>query len=447
MQIPAHFKPRDYQVEALDALERGVSIAVLCWARRAGKDMTAFGYGTKKMVESPLNVVTVFPTKDQGKSAFWENIENDGFKTIERIPQPLIARRDNSNMRTILKNGSVHQVLGSNDPDALRGANGKIYILSEFVDIPAGVMDVIRPIVAVNGGQIIIPSTPKIDGISGSSFKMYFDRALKHPNQFASLIKATRYLSAETLEELRQECIAKYGNDFLWRQEYMCDWGQVSSSSYYGGALKVAEDRGHIDEFPYNQNYPVYTAWDLGISDSTAIIFFQYYKKKIYFIDFFETNDIGTQPLVSYIKSKNYEYGWHFFPHDGSVRDSDAITRIQKFRDLGLINSSLIRREPREDGIKRAVENLAVTLFHEPTTVDLRRKLLLYRRKFNQFTGDYQGPEHKTESHAADAVRYVYAAIEQFFNAATGEFLHSPENRSTSYESESIATPDPFYGY
>lgn len=449
MRIPEHYDPRDYQAEALSALEAGVQTAVLCWSRRAGKDLTSFVYAVKEMVKRPMNVVLVFPTKDQGKSAFWENIENDGWKTIDHIPASLVSRRDNSNMRIVLKNGSTFQVLGATDPEALRGANGRIYILSEFVDHPGAVMDVIRPIVAVNGGQIIIISTPKIDGISGASFKMYFDRAMKNwkkgpKTQYASIVTADRYLSKELLEELRQECIAKYGNDFFWRQEYMGDWGQVSSSSYYGSALSVAEKAGRVGEFPYNPAHPVYTSWDLGLSDSMAIVFFQHIGRQVRVIDYFEINNTGYGPLIAYLQQKPYVYGAHFLPHDAAVRDSDAVQRIQKVRELGLLNAFLMKRESKNAGIMRAIEGVAKTWFNRGTVVSLIQKILLYKRKYNAHTGDYEGPEHRSESHAADSLRGVYKALEEFFSKETGEFFYSPANRALTYESEAIQLPSQY---
>lgn len=449
MHIPLHYDPRDYQVEALSALESGVSVAVLCWARRAGKDLTSFAYSIKEMVKQPMNVVLVFPEKKQGKISFWENIENDGWKTLDHIPASLVARRDNTEMIITLKNGSTFRVVGSADPDALRGANGKIYILSEFVDIPSAVMDVIRPITAVNGGQIIIISTPKIDGVSGSTFKMYYTRALQNweggqKTQYASLVTANRYLSPETLEELRQECIAKYGNDFFWRQEYLCDWGQVSSSSYFGSAISMVKKRGWIGLFPYNPAFPVYTAWDLGISDSMAITFFQYVGKQVRIIDYFEINNTGYGPLIAYITQKPYNYGGHFLPHDAAVRDSDAIQRIHKVREGGLLNAFLMKRESKNAGILRAIEGVAKCFFNEATTQLLIKKILLYKRKYNAHTGDYEGPEHKTESHAADSLRGVFIAIEQFFDRETGEFFYSPANRSMTYESDLVQTPSQY---
>jgi hypothetical protein len=392
------------------------------------------------MVESPMNVVLVFPTKQQGKDAFWDNVENDGFKTMDHIPSQLVANRNNTDMKLTLINGSTFQVLGAGDPDALRGANGKIYIFSEFVDIDSAAYDVVVPIVEVNGGQIIIQSTPKIDGISGGTFKIMFDSALKDPQEYASRVTADEYLSQEALERLRRKSIEKNGNDFFYQQEFMCDWGQASSTSYYGNILSIIEEKGNIGHYPYNKKYPVYTAWDLGMSDSTAVVFFQYYDNRPRIIDYFETHDIGLEKIVKFVINKPYNYKWHFWPHDGSVRDIEAVQRIEKLRDYGLLNSSLLTRESRETGIERVVKGLDKTLFDVETTSELVRKLRIYRRKFNPLTGDYEGPDHKTESHAADCVRYMFVAIEQEFDEKTCQMYIGQESYADGYQSESVAT-------
>jgi len=429
MNIPVNFTPRWYQAKAIQELEAGARLAVWCWARRGGKDFTAFAYAVKKMVEQPMNVALVFPTKTQGKEAFWDNVENDGFKTIDHIPKSLRASTRDDEMKITLKNGSTFQVLGATKPDKLRGANAKLYIFSEFVDIDSAAYEVIVPVVEVNGGQVIIQSTPKIDGISGGTFKMMFDEAMKDPMESASLVTAKEYLSDETLERLRRKAIKKWGNDYFYRQEFLCDWGQASATSYYGQILKRMEDNGQIGTHPYNSDFPVYTAWDLGMADSTAIAFFQYYmvndKPRVRIIDYYEGHDLDNKVHVNFLKTKPYVYKWHFFPHDGSVRDSDAIQRIEKIRGMGLANSSLLIRGGKDDGINRAVTGIASADIHEPTTTELIRKLYLYKKKYNPHTGDYEGPEHKTESHAADTVRYLYDAIEQEFKEKTCEMYYS----------------------
>lgn len=445
MQIPLYFRARDYQAEALTALDMGSVMNVWCWSRRGGKDYTAFAYACKKMIERPMNVVIVWPTKKQGYDNFWTAITNDGRPVLDEIPKSLIEQRTNSptDMHITLKNGSTLTLLGATEPDALRGANGFIYIFSEFVDIPVAAVDVIRPVVAVNGGQIILQSTPKIDGISGGTFKILFDRAIKimatgSKKQFASRITADAYLTKEQLEDIRQETIAKNGNDFWFQQEFMCDWGQVSSSSYYGAVLSEIAKRGNIGRFPYDPAHPAYTSWDLGMSDMMAVEFWQYINKKPRIIDYYETHDVAYESTINVIKNKPYNIVWNFLPHDGAVRDSDAIERVEKVRQLGLPNSSLLRRELKEEGIKRAVAQTAKAEFNEATTEDLRRKLGLYKRKFNPLTGDYMGPEHKTVSHGADTHRYMFAAIDQEFDPTTGLFYYAPNAQEATYESETI---------
>lgn len=455
MEVPIKFKPRDYQSRALRALDDGATMNVWCWARRGGKDFTAFCHAIKKMVEQPMAVVIVWPTQKQGYDNFWTSMDNEGMKNLDHIPGELIASKVSSptNMKVTLMNGSTLTLLGATDPDALRGANAKLYIFSEFVDIDSDVLDVIIPVVEVNGGQIIVQSTPKIDGISGGTFKIMFDRAKKaweagDKTQYASLVTASHYLTPESLERIRQNTIAKNGNDFWYRQEFLCDWGQASSTSYYGAAIQMAIESGRLLEYPYLPAFPVYTAWDLGTSDSTAIVFFQYINKRLRIIDYYETHDIGYKPIVAFLSTKPYNMAWHFIPHDGSVREaSDAIARIEKLQDAGLINSSLLRRENKEDGIRMAVEGLANADINEASTVKLIEKLRLYKRKFNGLTGDYEGPEHKTESHAADALRYVLTAIRQDFDEKTGVFLYAAENQQKTYESGLIATPGLYRGY
>lgn len=445
MKIPRYYEPRWYQAEGIRALENGASVAVWCWSRRGGKDLTAFAYGIKKAVEQPMNVVIVWPTKKQGYDNFWTAVDNDGIPILDRIPAGLIRKKSSTkdDMSITLINGSTITLLGATDPDALRGANGKLYILSEFVDLPPGILGIIRPVVTVNGGQIIIQSTPKIDGISGATFQKLFDRAAKHKKQFASLITAREYLTEEELEDVRQEYIAEYGSDFKFKQEFLCDWGQTSQTSYYGAVLQAMKEAKKIGLFPHDPSYPVYTAWDLGLADQTSITFFQYYMDKgkpvVKIIDYYESNNLKLEAHIKYVQGKPYNVVWNFFPHDAKVRDSDNIERIEKIREAGMTNSSVLKREPKEDGIGRVVSMLGKAVVHSPMTTLLIEKLAKFKRKFNGDTGDYMGPEHKSESHAADSIQYVFQAIETEFNESC-EMYYSQDSEPDTYVSDEVET-------
>lgn len=434
MDVPAHYDPRAFQATFL-AEARKYWFIVMEWARRAGKGLTTFVYAAQRMVEEPMGVVIVYPTAEQGYRSFWNNIENDGFKTIEHIPPELRASFTSTkdNMSMVLKNGSTLDLVGANaDPEKLRGNNVKLYILSEFVDINSGVLDIIEPIVIANGGQIIIESTPKQDGVSGMTFVKLRKAAEKDPEMYSSRVPATEYMTKEQLARARQACINKWGNDFMFRQEYLLDEGQALETSYYGNIITAKEQRGLIGtKYPYNPEYPVYTSWDLGGGgDTTAGIFWQYYEKKLRIIDSYETHVINDKALVNFINTRKYfgNYRWHFFPHDGAKRDSDGIQRIVKLNRLGLPNAGLLRKRGKEaalnDAIQLMLEN-RVTIYAPNCNQDngLLDKLRLYKRKWNPNTGDYMGPEHDTASHYSDAWQYVSDAIKQFFDEKTGNFL------------------------
>jgi hypothetical protein len=434
VNIPAHFTARPWQAEFLKnaPLYRFIVLEV---ARRGGKDIGCFAYAITRMVQEPMGVVIIYPTKTQGYSAFWNSVENDGFRTIEHMPKELIASlySTSDNMTMVLKNGSTLTLVGSaNNPEALRGQNTKLFILPEFVDQPVGVLGIIRPVIAANGGQIIIQSTPKQDGISGGTFIKLLEAAEKDPTQFAMRVDATHYMSAAQLAQVRQDYITEYGNDFLFQQEFMLNEGQALATSYYGNTISQARKEKRIGEFPYKSAHPVFVTYDLGLSDSTACLFWQYIDKKLNIIDAYETHDIGDAALIKYLQSKPYNYGWHFLPHDGAKRDdAEAIARIQKWRNAGIINASLLRKESKEDGIRRAISLLAepTTTINAPTTTEFIRKLAIYKRKFNSFTGDYEGAEHKSESHYADAWRYTNAALEQGFRADGTPYMTLPTKK------------------
>ena len=145
MEIPAHFQPRQWQAEFLKNAPL-FRFIVLDVARRGGKDIACYAYACQLMVQQPIGVTIIYPTKTQGYNAFWNSVENDGFRTIEHMPPDLRASFYSTpdNMSMVLKNGSTLTLLGSiNNPESLRGPNNKLFILPEFVDQPVGVLGII----------------------------------------------------------------------------------------------------------------------------------------------------------------------------------------------------------------------------------------------------------------------------------------------------------------
>lgn len=413
-------------------------------ARRGGKTTVRFSECVvPDLIKEVQTIVLVYPTAKIGFRNFWNNIENDGFKTLDHIPKALIARQSNSedDMRIELINGSIFMCLGSTNTEALRGANGKVYWFDEFADTPIEAVNVVAPIVEANGGKLIYTGTPKIDGINGETMRRMHLRFKKDTTgtKYTCYIDATHYMAPEQLEKSRQGYILRNGNDFKYRQEMLLDWGQSSASSYYGAIMSKKDKDGTIGEFAHNPAYPVYTAWDLGRADTLVIGFFQYFKARVRLIDMYETHNFGLDSVIPVLQSKPYNYGWHWLPHDGTVASlNDNVSRIAYLSSKGINNVSTLKREGVSIGIGRVKDWLPKLLINLGTTGSFARRIRIYKRKYNPTSGDYVGPDHKSESHIADMIRYMFAAIALFFNDK-GEFLYAPENSQQEYASD-VAT-------
>lgn len=443
MQVPAHRLPlRDYQKEIVEAFnDPNIDELLLVIARRGAKTTTTYSEGiVPDLVKNVQTGVAVYPTAKMAFRNFWNNIEDDGFKTLDHLPRELLAPGGQSNteddMRRTLINGSIFMALGATNVEALRGANGKNYWFDEFADQPIEAVNVVAPITERNNGKRVYTGTPKIDGINGETMRRMHESFKKDKTgtKYTCYIDATHYMTDAELEKTRQGYILRNGNDFKFRQEMLLDWGQSSTESYYGEIMSRKDKDGSIGEFPYNPSHPVYTSWDLGKADSMVVLFWQYYNGRVRIIECFETHEISLASIIPYVLGKPYNYGWHFLPHDGTVASmNDNVRRIDFLHKNGLPNSSTLRREGVGIGIDRVMQGLPKAQINHPMCIELDRKLRIYKRKHNEVTGDYVGPDHKSESHTADAVRYLYAAIFYYFNAK-GEFLYAPETSNPDGE-------------
>lgn len=445
MDVPAHRLPlRDYQKEIVRAFnDPKIDELLLVIARRGAKTTTTYSEGiVPDLVKEVQTAVAVYPTAKMGFDNFWTNIEDDGFKTLDHMPRKLLHPSGQSNsdddMRQTLMNGSIFRLLGATNVEALRGANGKKYWFDEFADQPIEAVNVVAPITERNHGKRVYTGTPKIDGINGETMRRMHEAFKRDTTgtKYTCYIDATHYMTAEELEKTRQGYILRNGNDFKFKQEMLLDWGQSSSASYYGHIMGRKDRDGTMGEFPYNPAYPVFTAWDLGRADSMVVGFFQFFKGKPRLIDMLEVNGMGLDTIATALKQKPYNYGWHFLPHDGTVASlNDNVRRIDYLHSKGITNISTLKREGITIGIDYVERWLRKILINLGTTGDFNRKIRLYRRKFNPDTGDYAGPDHKSESHVADMLRYMCTALQYYFTEK-GEFLLAPQSNESEYQSD-----------
>jgi hypothetical protein len=106
-----------------------------------------------------------------------------------------------------------------------------------------------------------------------------YEAALSEPEHWFALVSTvddTDVMSNERLAIDHREWMKLYGGvqgDAFFRQEYFCEFDAPILGAVYADALKDIEAEGRICPLKIEPGIPVHTAWDLGVSDSTAIWF------------------------------------------------------------------------------------------------------------------------------------------------------------------------------
>ena len=139
-----------------------------------------------------------------------------------------------------------------------------------------------------------------------------------------------------------------------YEQEFECSFNAAITGALFGRALGEATHEGRIGSFPWLPLKPVHTSWDLGISDSTAIWFFQEVENQRRYIDYYEASGEGLVHYAKVLSESPYVYGEHLQPHDIMVRElGSGRSRLEMLRELG-ISCRVAPRISVQDGIEAA---------------------------------------------------------------------------------------------
>ena len=156
------FEPRPYQVPIIEAIEdKGYKRVLAILPRRAGKDITAFNLCIRALLRKVCVIYYIFPTYSQGKKILWDSITNSGQKILDYIPDELLISKNSQEMKLKFTNGSLFQIVGSDNYDSLMGTNPQGVVFSEYALQDSRAYQYIRPILTANEGWALFISTPK----------------------------------------------------------------------------------------------------------------------------------------------------------------------------------------------------------------------------------------------------------------------------------------------
>ena len=387
----------------------------------SGKDKTVINVLIKKMWEKVGVYYYFFPTFAQGKKIIWDGMDKDGMRFLDHFPAGLIDSKHNTEMKIRLKNGSLFQIVGTDNYNDAMGTNPIGCIFSEYSLQNPLAWDYFRPILMENGGWAIFVYTPRG---KNHGFKLY-EGARKSDEWFSSLltVKDTRDSDGNpviTLAKIEKEIEDGMAEDMV-EQEFYCSFDKGIEGSYYAKLMNKAQERGRVGDFQFDPAKAVDTFWDLGASDMTVIWFAQFHDNGITLIDYYESFGHGIEHYVNMLDEKkrefNYNYGEHFAPHDVDAarfgRDN-----TESLRDMALDLGLEFVVVPRTPNVNHSIQSVRAIIprcsFNEERCAEGIAGLENYRKEWNKKYNCYADrPLHDINSHRADGFRTMAEGIKE----------------------------------
>jgi hypothetical protein len=309
-------------------------------------------------------------------------------------------------MKLELENDSIWQVVGTDNVDRLVGANPVGCVFSEYSLQDPRAWDYIRPILAENGGWALFIYTPR----GRNHGHTLLEVAKSNPKWYHQVLSVddTGILDPAAIQEERDAGMPEE----MIQQEYFCSFDAALVGSYYGQEMDLAFKDGRITDVPYDPRLEVHTAWDLGMSDSTAIVFYQESGTEIRIIDYYEASGEGLPHYIRILKEKGYDYGSHFGPHDIQVRDfSTGKSRLETAAIMG-IKFKVAPKLGLLDGIDAVRIALRRMVFDKTKCARLIEAMRQYKKSWNDKMRCYSShPDHDWTSHPADGMRTLVTTL------------------------------------
>lgn len=329
--------------------------------------------------------------------------------------------------------------------NSLMGTNPRGVVFSEYALQDPRAYQYIRPILTANKGWALFISTPR----GKNHLWTLAQLAQQSPEWFyyKLSVEDTHHIPLEEIEKERREGLM---SEDMIQQEYYTSFEMGVEGAYYSKYIDQAKREQRIGDVPWENGFKVHTAWDLGVRDSTCIIFFQSIGQTIRIIDCYENSKEGLEHYVEVLQNKPYVYGTHIAPHDIRVKEwGSGLTRIEKARQLG-IKFTIADDIDIPDGIEAVRSLLGKVWFDEKKTGLLIKALENYRQEYDVKKKVYKRtPLHDWSSHFSDAMRYLAIGMPKTRDGLSKEELEKRYQKAY-YGTEANLPPmfrnDPYNG-
>ena len=390
--------------------------------RRFGKTVGCINDKIKKALSNdrqhpPPRYAYVAPTYAQAKDVAWSYLKHYSAP----IPGLQISE---SELWVEYPTGARIRLYGADNYDRMRG----VYFDGVTIDEPAQIdprawPTVIRPTLSDYNGWATFIGTPE-----GRNWFYSIDRTeldQPDPEWFRLVLKASE---TGILPESELASARKMLTPEQYAQEYECSFEAAITGAYYGRLMVQAEADKRICGVPYEPTALVWTGWDLGIRDATAIWFAQIVGREVHIIDYYEASGVDLGHYVREINARGYAYGGHIVPHDAQAKElGTGKSRLEVLESLGLRNITVATMHRVEDGINAARLLLPKCWFDRRKCVLGIDALKMYRAEYDEKLQTLKPrPVHDWASHGADAFRYLSMMLDSLAAVSPPQMEYDP---------------------
>ena len=424
IELPHNFLPWPHQEAWFAAFyDQGIRRFFEVVHRRGGKDKGWLNLLIDQMTRRVGNYVHVFPQRQRARLIVWEGIDSDGKRYIDHFPPSLIYRQREEDMLISLrhpddlgKEGSIYRCLGSDrDIYLLVGTNPIGVIWSEYAEINPRMRELVLPILRRNGGWEAIICTPR-----GKNHAYTLYTQVQHnPEWHTSYLPITATTDHDgqplvTEADVQKDREAGLSEEAI-AQEYYLSWESPMPGAYYAHAFRRIDADSRITRVPFDPLYEVYTSWDVGVNDATALWFAQFVGREVRLIDYYQHHGEGLEHYAKVLKEKPYSYACHFVPHDMDVREfTSGRSRLDVARALLPGRIEVVAKVPLIDGIQASRLLLARSVFDAVRCDVGLSALRSYRQEWDDELKTFRDtPLHDWASDGADSFRYLALSIDR----------------------------------
>ena len=410
------YQPRPWQVTAHKGLRRpGVRTGLLICSRQIGKTWGALAELAERAMIAPEGTASCYlaPAATQARRIAWPRLKE--YLSPLLLKQQVTFRE--TELFAELPGGRRIYCLGAESGDMIRGSSFRTIVCDERDSISDEFWrTVMLPTTNAHGDDSFILYIGTLGGGDSRLWRMYMEHR-DDPSWYCQVTPgdASGVFTDEWLQLQRTRM-----GESAYRREILCDPTAPVENAVLANEMAEVERDGRVRDLPWRIGPQVYTAWDLGIRDFTAVWGFCLVGHWVHVMFYREFSGLGVDAVAARLLEEfgrqKVTWGSAWLPHDARARGKEfGLSVVDVIDDLwpGPVQAFQSAPPPIQTlqatrvGLQRCVFNARGT---ELGLLRLKSARYVVSPKTGTVTDTIL---HDDNSHGLDAFRYGMWRLEQ----------------------------------